>query len=98
MTCVGKLAKPAKCDTILNYQKLIIECESRFDSSYLPGGLEAAEPGGTCPPPNNCYCSSIGDVDSVGVIYEAFGDASKVGLLVFLELWLRTYPLSCGSG
>ena len=37
-------------------------------------------------------------VDSVCVIYKAFGDAPKVGLLVFLELWLRTYPLSCGSG
>jgi len=27
-----------------------------------------------------------------------FGDILKVGLLVFLELWLRTYTLSCGSG
>ncbi|QCD95885.1 hypothetical protein DEO72_LG6g582 [Vigna unguiculata] len=27
----------------------------------------------------------------------SFG-ALKVGLLVFLELWLGTYPLSCGSG
>jgi len=37
-------------------------------------------------------------VDSVCVIYKTFGDAPKVGLLVFLELWLRMYPLSCGSG
>jgi len=37
-------------------------------------------------------------VDSVGMIYKAFGDASKVGLLVFIDLWLETYPLSCGSG
>jgi len=37
-------------------------------------------------------------VDSVGVIYKAFGDTSKVGLLVGFELWLGTYPLSCGSG
>ena len=29
---------------------------------------------------------------------QGFDDTSKVGLLVFLELWLRTYPLSCGSG
>jgi len=55
-------------------------------------------PSGTCPPPDDCYCISIGVVDSLGVIYEAFGDASKVGLLEFLELWLGTYPLSCGSG
>jgi len=29
---------------------------------------------------------------------QGLGDISKVGLLVFLELWLETYPLSCGSG
>jgi len=29
---------------------------------------------------------------------QGFGDISKVGLLVFLELCLGTYPLSCGSG
>jgi len=29
---------------------------------------------------------------------QGFDDTSKVGLLVFLELWLRTYPLSCGTG
>jgi len=46
-------------------------------------------PGGTCPPPDDFfYCSNIGVVDSVGMIYGAFGDASKVGLLVFPELWL----------
>jgi len=32
------------------------------------------------------------------VIYKASSDALKVGLLMFLELWLGTYPLSCGSG
>jgi len=32
------------------------------------------------------------------VIYSAFSDALRVRLLVFLELWLGTYPLSCGSG
>jgi len=29
---------------------------------------------------------------------QGFYDVSKVDLLEFLELWLRTYPLSCGSG
>jgi len=29
---------------------------------------------------------------------QGFGDISKVDLLVFLELWLITYPLSCGLG
>jgi len=29
---------------------------------------------------------------------QGFGDISKVGLLVFFELWLGMYPLSCGSG
>jgi len=29
---------------------------------------------------------------------QSFSDTSKVGLLVFLKLWLGTYPLSCGSG
>jgi len=71
---------------ILNFENLIIECEPRFDSSYLLG----------VSPARWFYCSSIGGIDSVGMIYEAFGDASKVGLL--LELWLETYPLSCSSG
>ena len=29
---------------------------------------------------------------------QGVGDTSKVGLLVSLELWLGTYPLSCGAG
>ena len=29
---------------------------------------------------------------------QGFCDISKVSLLVFLELWLGTYPLSYGSG
>jgi len=29
---------------------------------------------------------------------QGFSDTLKVGLLVFPELWLRMYPLSCGSG
>jgi len=28
---------------------------------------------------------------------QRFSGALKFGLLGFLELWLRTYPLSCGS-
>ena len=32
------------------------------------------------------------------VIYGASNDALRVRLLLFLELWLGTYPLSCGSG
>jgi len=32
------------------------------------------------------------------VIYKVSSGALKVGLLVILELWLRTYPLSYGSG
>jgi len=36
--------------------------------------------------------------DYVSVIYSASSDALKVGLLVFLELWLETYPLCCDSG
>ena len=49
-------------------------------------------------PARRFYCSNISVLDFVGVIYKAYGDASKVGLLVFLELWLGTYSLSCGSG
>ncbi|QCD86920.1 hypothetical protein DEO72_LG3g1449 [Vigna unguiculata] len=32
------------------------------------------------------------------VFYKASGSALEVRLLEFLELWLGTYPLSCGSG
>jgi len=32
------------------------------------------------------------------VIYSASSDALRVRLLVFLELWIGMYPLSCGSG
>ncbi|QCD94330.1 hypothetical protein DEO72_LG5g2413 [Vigna unguiculata] len=38
------------------------------------------------------------NLDCVCVIYVASNGALKVGLLEFLELWLGTYPLSCGSG
>ncbi|QCD94708.1 hypothetical protein DEO72_LG5g2793 [Vigna unguiculata] len=32
------------------------------------------------------------------VVYSVSSDALRVRLLVFLELWLGTYPLSCGLG
>jgi len=35
------------------------------------------------------------DLDMHGL--QGFDDISKTGLLVFLELWLRTYPLTCGT-
>jgi len=38
------------------------------------------------------------NLDCVCVIYVASNGALKVGLMEFLELWLGTYPLSCGSG
>ena len=53
--------------------------------------------GGTCPPPGDLYCCSL-SLDYEFVIYSASSDALRVRLLVFLELWLGTYPLSCGSG
>jgi len=58
---------------------------------------ELAAHGGTCPPPGDSYCSSL-EFGCVIVIYKTSSGALKVGLLVFLELWLGTYPLSCGSG
>ncbi|QCE00370.1 hypothetical protein DEO72_LG7g1660 [Vigna unguiculata] len=59
-----------------------------------------------------CVCLAVWVVPP-GMIYKAFGDASKVGLLVFIDLWLETMTslklwlgmadeneerLSCGSG
>jgi len=44
-----------------------------------------------------CTAAAL-NFDYVFVIYEVFSGALKVELLVFLELLLRTYPLSCGSG
>ena len=56
-----------------------------------------AAPGGTCPPPGELYCCSL-SFECEFVIYSASSDALRVRLLVFLELWLGRYPLSCGSG
>jgi len=44
------------------------------------------------------YTAAALNFDCVFVIYKASSGALKVGLLVFLELWLGTYPLSCCSG
>ena len=44
------------------------------------------------------YTAAALSFDCVSVIYSASSDALRVGLLVFLEWWLGTYPLSCGSG
>ncbi|QCD87529.1 hypothetical protein DEO72_LG3g2065 [Vigna unguiculata] len=43
------------------------------------------------------YTTAAWNFDFVCVGYKASSGALKVGLLVFLELWLGTYPLSCGS-
>jgi len=64
--------------------------------------------GGTCPPPSGLEVGStwryicvprqvilllqLWVVGSAGVIYKAFSDASKVGLLVFLELSSERIP------
>jgi len=52
-------------------------------SGATPGDIASAE-----------LCFAYLNVSGI----QGFGDISKVGLLVFLELWLRMYPLSCGSG
>jgi len=39
-------------------------------------------------------CAACLDVHDL----QGFDDISKFGLLVFFELWLKSYPLSCGSG
>jgi len=44
------------------------------------------------------YTAAALSFDYEFVIYSASSDALRVRLLVFLELWLGTYPLSCGSG
>jgi len=48
--------------------------------------------------PRQAICTTAAwNFGFVFVIYKASSGALKVGLLVFLELWLGTYPLSCGS-
>ena len=64
-------------------------------------------PGSTCPSPGGLeagstwqaiYATAALSLDYEFVVYSASSDALRVGLLVFLELGLGTYPLSCGSG
>jgi len=55
--------------------------------------------GGTRPSPSGLEaCNSIGVLTIDVCDLQGFNDTLKVGLLVFLELWLGTYPLSCGLG
>jgi len=56
-----------------------------------------AAPGSTFPC-QAIYTAAALSFDYEFVIYSAFSDALRVRLLLFLELWLGTYPLSCGSG
>ncbi|QCE03901.1 hypothetical protein DEO72_LG8g1931 [Vigna unguiculata] len=49
--------------------------------------------------PRQATCTTAAwNFGCVIVIYKASSGALKVSLLVFLELWLGMYPLSCGSG
>jgi len=61
---------------------------------HLPGGLGA---GSTCPRQAIYTAATLSFVYEF-MIYGASNDALRVRLLVFLELWLGTYPWSCGSG
>jgi len=49
-------------------------------------------------PRQTIYTAATLSFDYDFVIYSASRDALRVRLLVFLELWLRTHPMSCGSG
>ena len=49
-------------------------------------------------PRHAIYTAAALSFDYEFMIYSAFSDALRVRLLVFLDLWLGTYPLSCGSG
>ena len=71
-----------------------------FLSKHVPSSLVKVNPSSAMgvSPSDTSRQSEPWVVEFVGVIYKAFGDASKVGLLMFLELWLGTYPLSCGAG
>jgi len=70
----------------------MIECEPRFDSSYLPSGLEARNAGWYVSPARRLYCSSIGFLTLDVRDLQSFSDTLKVGLLVFLELSSEHIP------
>jgi len=63
-----------------------LRCYAPDNTRHLPGGLEVAAPSGTCPPLGDFIVATLGCWMSGCVIYKTFGVASKVGLLVFLEL------------
>jgi len=68
------------------------------DTRHSPGGLGDGSAWRHVSPARRFLVTAAWSVDFLGVTYKAFSDASKVGLLVFLELLLETYLLSCGSG
>jgi len=51
-----------------------------------------------CVPRQAIYTAATWSFIYEFVIYRASSDALRVSLLMFLELWLGTYLLSCGSG
>jgi len=55
-------------------------------------GLEAGSAWRYVSPAKRFWCCILGLLDSTCVIYQAFGGASKVGLLVFLELSSERIP------
>ncbi|QCD86435.1 hypothetical protein DEO72_LG3g958 [Vigna unguiculata] len=58
----------------------------------LPGGLEAGSAWRYVSPVRRFCCCNSGLSDLACVNYKAFGDTSKVGLLVFLELSSERIP------
>ena len=62
------------------------------------GGLGADSAWRYVSPARRFVLLQLGNFGCEIVIYKTSSSALKVGLLVFLELWLGTYPLSCDSG
>ena len=63
-----------------------------FDPLYPSGGLEAGSAWRYVSPARRFYCNNIGVFTLDVRDLQTFSDALNIGLLVFLELWLRTYP------
>ena len=61
-------------------------CETELKDPFS-GGVWKIKTGGAFSSRNGVPTLDVRDLQS-------FSDALKVGLLVFLELWLGTYPLS----
>ncbi|QCE03564.1 hypothetical protein DEO72_LG8g1589 [Vigna unguiculata] len=66
--------------------------EALGDTHSPPSRPEAVAPGSMCPPPDDFATATLGCWVSTCVIYRAFSDVSKVGLLVFLELSSERIP------